>query len=224
VRQTTRGLYLAAVAGAVVLTAACSPEEAGAAALVGDRRITNEQLQSAVTDLREGSPDAAQVPQLDRLVLFAIIAEPYVLKAARDEGLGVSPSEAQAALPRSENPGPDAVRALQALIALNKLDQGQKQEALSGVATQLRDAGVRVSPRFGRFDPQAMRIVDAPPNWLVPAPKTPPTGAPAPGEPEQPAPAEPSEAPPGEAPATDPPASEAPAQPTEPAPASPTTP
>lgn len=202
-RQTTRGLYLAAVAGALVLTAACSPEEAGAAAVVGDRRITNEQLQSAVTDLREGSPDAAQVPQLDRLVLFAIIAEPYVLPAARAEGLGVAPAEAEAALPRSESPGPDAVRALQSLIALNKLEQGQKQEALSAVATQLRDAGVRVSPRFGRFDPQAMTIVDAQPNWLVPAPKTPPTGAPGPAEPT----AEPG-----------------PAQPTEPAPASPTTP
>lgn len=202
-RQTTRGLYLAAVAGALVLTAACSPEEAGAAAVVGDRRITNEQLQSAVTDLREGSPDAAQVPQLDRLVLFAIIAEPYVLPAARAEGLGVAPAEAEAALPRGESPGPDAVRALQSLIALNKLEQGQKQEALSAVATQLRDAGVRVSPRFGRFDPQAMTIVDAQPNWLVPAPKTPPTGAPGPAEPT----AEPG-----------------PAQPTEPAPASPTTP
>lgn len=177
--RISRRLSLAAAAAAVAVGAsACSPAETGAAAVVGDRRITTDQLQQALTGLRAGNPDFAQVEQLDRLVLFDLIAEPYLMKAAQDAGLGVSPSEAQAALPRTPQANPEALRALQAQIALNKLNQGQKAQALAGVGTALRAARVKVSPRFGRFDAATLTVVDARPNWLVSRPAATPTTTP----------------------------------------------
>lgn len=169
-RTHIRRLGLVAGAAAVVLgAAACTPSESGAAAIVGDRRVTTQDLESALDGLRTGNPEFAQVQDLDRLVLFDLVAEPYLVEAAQAAGLGVSPSEAQAALPQTPDAAPAALRALQAQIALNKLNQGQQAEALAAVGTRLREAGVRVSPRFGRFDAQSLSIVDGQPNWLVPA-------------------------------------------------------
>ena len=172
-------LRLVTVAGAVALAAgACTPGEAGAAAVVGDRRITTEQLQGALKGLRTGNPEFAQVEQLDRLVLFNLIAAPYLIEAADAAGLGVAPSEAQAALPMTPDADPEAVRALQAQIALNKLNQAQKGEALAAVGARLRGAGVRVSPRYGRFDSTTLAVVQGQPNWLVPRAEPAPTDAP----------------------------------------------
>lgn len=174
----TRRVPILAAAAAVALTVgACSPAEAGAAAVVGGRRITNDQLQQALTGLRTGNPEFAQVQGLDRLVLFDLLAEPYLTKAAQDAGLGVSPSEAQAALPKTPDANENALAALQAQIAFNKLTQGQKGDALAGVGTALTRAGVKVSPRFGRFDAKSLSIVDATPNWL-PTPAPTPTATP----------------------------------------------
>lgn len=176
-RTRNPSLLVMAAAGAVAL-GACSPAESGAAAVVGDRRITTGQLQRALDTLRAGNPDFAQVKQLDRLVLFDLIAEPYLVQAAQDAGLGVSTSEAQAALPKAPGANADALRALRAQIALNRLDRGQKRTALDSVAAGLRREGVRVSPRFGRFDSTKMTIVDAAPNWLVAGPVASPTDLP----------------------------------------------
>lgn len=171
-----RRLAAPAMAAALALgLGACSPAETGAAAVVGDRRITTEQLQSALAGLRAGNPEFAQVEGLDRLVLFDLVAEPYLLEAARAAGLGVSPSEAQAALTQTPEANPDALRALQGQIALNKLTQAQKTQELAGVGTALRAAGVTVSPRYGRFDAQSLTIVDSQANWLVPGPSPSPT-------------------------------------------------
>lgn len=173
-----RRVPILAAAAAVALTVgACSPAEAGAAAVVGGRRVTNDQLQQALDGLRAGNPDFAQVQGLDRLVLFDLLAEPILTKAAKDAGLGVSPSEAQAALPKTPGANENALAALQAQIALNKLTQGQKGEVLAGVSSALTKAGVKVSPRFGRFDAKTLSIVNAAPNWL-PTPAPTPTATP----------------------------------------------
>ena len=172
-------MRLAGVAAVMALVASgCTPGEAGAAAVVGDRRITTDQLQGALTGLREGNPEFAQVEQLVQLVLFDLIAAPYLLEAANSAGLGVAPSEAQAALPQTLDANPDALRALQAQIAFNKLSQGQKGEALASVADRLRRAKVRVSPRYGRFDAATLAVAASQPNWLVPKAEPAPTDAP----------------------------------------------
>lgn len=178
--RTIRGPIVAAALVVVALTtSACSPREAGAAAVVGDRRVTTQELQDALTGLKAGNPQFAQVQQLDRLVLFDLVAEPYLTRAAQQAGIGVSDSEARAALPGTPQADPAAVRALRGQIALNKLNQAQSSEALDAVAATLRSQGVRVSPRYGRFDDQTLSIVDAAPNWL-PTPKPTATATPTP--------------------------------------------
>ena len=172
-------MRLASVAGAMALVASgCTPGEAGAAAVVGDRRVTTDQLQGALTGLRQGNPEFAAVKQLDQLVLFDLIAAPYLLEAAEAAGLGVAPSEAQAALPQTPDADPDALRALQAQIAFNKLTQGQQGDALASVAERLRRANVRVSPRYGRFDASTLAIATGQSNWLKSKPEPAPTDAP----------------------------------------------
>ena len=175
--STCRVPILAAAAAVALTVGACSPSEAGAAAVVGGRRVTNDQLQQALVGLRAGNPDFAQVQGLDRLVLFDLLAGPFLTKAAQDAGLGVSPSEAQAALPKTPSANENALAALQAQIAFNKLTQAQKGEALAAVSTALKQAGVKVSPRFGRFDATSLSIVAAAPNWL-PTPAPTPTATP----------------------------------------------
>lgn len=178
--RTIRGPVAAVLVAALALaTSACSPRETGAAAVVGERRVTTQELQNALTGLKAGNPQFAQVEQLDRLVLFDLIAEPYLVSAAEGAGLGVSPSEAQAALPATPNADPAAIRALRGQIALNKLNQAQATDALGAVASRLRSAGVRVSPRYGRFDDKTLSVVDAAPNWL-PAPSPSATSTPTP--------------------------------------------
>ncbi len=179
--RTIRGPLVAAAVLAVALTtAACSPRETGAAAVVGDRRVSTQELQDALAGLKAGNPQFAEVAQLDRLVLFDLIAEPYLVKAAQTAGLGVSDSEAQAALPGTPQADPAAVRALRGQIALNKLNQAQSTEALDAVAATLRSEGVKVSPRYGRFDSQSLSVVDAAPNWLpTPTPSPSATAPPA---------------------------------------------
>lgn len=203
--RASRTPRLVAVAAAVVLGAsACTFTQTGAAAVVGDRRISTAELQRALTGLREGNPQFAEVAGLDRLVLFDLIAEPYLLRAAEAQGLGVAESEAQAALPGTPQAAPEALRVLRAQLALNRLNQGQRTEALQGVGTQLREAGVEVSPRYGRFDTQTLSITDQAPNWLVPTATPRPTAPADPGAQQPPAEAPPGEAPTGPAPTAEP--------------------
>ncbi len=170
-----------AAAAALALTA-CSPDQAGTAAFVGNRRITSDQLQGALDGLRKGNTQFAQVDQLDQLVLFDLVAEPYLLAAAAKAGISVPAAQAQAQLPQTPHANPEALRALRAQLALNLLKQGQKDAELNTVAAQLRAVRIRVNPRYGRFDKAQLTITDAAPNWLAhpaaPAPTGAPTGAP----------------------------------------------
>jgi hypothetical protein len=175
--RTTRRIAaaLAATTLAAALTA-CSPDQSGAAATVGDRTVSVSDLHSAVEAVKSGNPDLAQVEGLDRYLLFDLIAAPYLLDAASQAGVGVSEAEAAAALPKAHNPDARAVRALQAQLAFQNLRQANNTQALEGIRTQLEQARVEVNPRFGTFDPAGVTevnkptIVDSQQNWLVALP------------------------------------------------------
>jgi hypothetical protein len=180
--RTTRRIAAAALAAtlAAALTG-CSPDQSGAAATVGGRTVSVSDLHDAVTAVKSGNPDLAQVEGLDRYLLFDLIAAPYLLEAASQAGVGVSEAEAAAALPKAHTPDPHAVRALQAQLAFQNLRQANNMQALESVRTQLEQARVKVNPRFGRFDASGVTevnkptIVDSQQNWLVAAPTPTPT-------------------------------------------------
>lgn len=188
-RERGRGLRATAVAATLVVAAgvsACSPREAGAAAVLDNRRVSLSQVTQAVQGIKVGNPELAQGEGLDRTVLFFLVLAPYVLSEAQQAGVGASEDEARALLPKAPDPDPNAVRVLRTFLALQKLQQAGKTDALGRIQADLKSSGVRLNPRFGRLDTSTLQIVDRTPNWLVPV-QSAATGQPgAPGQPTQP--------------------------------------
>jgi hypothetical protein len=166
------------------LTAACGTQ-AGAAAVVGDRRITVGELQTATSEVRSIVQDPSQVTQ--QLVLGWLIANPYVLQVAAEQGRGVSTQDAQGFFTRSNftnasggtTPSESALAAVQSAYALQLLT-GQDaspqaaKAAVDEVLADLRAADVDVNPRYGTFDyrwdeqTQSFTLTPRSPNWLEP--------------------------------------------------------
>ncbi|GAB3592699.1 hypothetical protein GCM10027446_13770 [Angustibacter peucedani] len=170
-RTTRRTAGVAGVAAAAVLAlalSACTPAQAGAAAVVDGRRITVDQVSAATTGIKTGNPDLAEGEGLDRTVLFFLVISPWVLRAAEENGVGVSTGEAEKLLTKTDDPDPGSVLVLRTYLALQKLQQGEKTEALTQVQKDVTAAKPELNPRYGTFDLKQMAVVDAPPNWLVP--------------------------------------------------------
>ena len=109
------------------MLAGCEPTQAGSAAVVGDRRITVTELQTATTELRSIVQDPTQISQ--DLVLGWLIANPYVVKAAADQGKAVSRDDALrffdqanfAAVDGGTTPSDASIQAVQTAYALQLL-------------------------------------------------------------------------------------------------------
>jgi hypothetical protein len=170
-RRGTRGLALVATVavftGLAFSLTACSPAEAGAAAVVGDHRISTAEVSDAVTGIKEGNRQLSG-EGLDRTVLFFLVVSPFVLPAAQANGVAVSKDQARQLLPGDPTPDPGAVRVLQTFLALQQLQQAGKNDALAQIQKDVAAAKPELNPRFGTFDVSQMAVVDAPPNWIVP--------------------------------------------------------
>ena len=199
-RPSTRsGAAAVALAASLALTpllGACGTQ-AGAAAVVGDRRITVDELQTATSEVRSIVQDPSQVTQ--QLVLGWLIAHPYVVQAASEQGKGVSRQDAQTFFTRSNfkapgggtTPSASAVDAVQTAYALQLLT-GQDstpeiaKKSVDEVLADLKAADVRVNPRYGTFDyrwdeqSQTFTLSPRSPNWLTPAQPAQPAGTPTP--------------------------------------------
>jgi hypothetical protein len=174
---TTRAGAVAAVAAVALAVGACSPREAGSAAVYGNQRITTNQVSEAVQGIKQGNPDIAQSPGLEQTVLFYLVVAPFLLPAAERAGAGVSDSEAASQLlPRATEPDPESLRVLRTFLSLQKLQQNGATPVLQQVQRQIQAAKVRVNPRFGRLDTSRLEIVQRHPNWLVSTPSTPAAG------------------------------------------------
>ena len=198
-------LVLAASLALTPLIGACGTQ-AGAAAVVGDRRISVGELQTATAEVRSIVQNPAQITQ--QLVLGWLIAQPYVQQAASEQGRGVSREDAQTLFRRGNFTAPDggttpseaAVSAVQAAFALQLLT-GQDstpqvaKQVVDKVLADLKAAGVQVNPRYGSFDYRwdeqsaSFTLTPRAANWLQPA-KPSPSPSPSPGAeaPPQPSP------------------------------------
>src|SRR5947209_3347716 len=86
------GVALAAALALTPLLAACGTNQAGAAAIVGNRRITVDDVQTATEQVRGLVTDPSQITQ--QLVLGWLIANPYAVQVAGEQGKGVSRNDA----------------------------------------------------------------------------------------------------------------------------------
>jgi hypothetical protein len=170
---------LALVAAATLTASACGTMQAGAAAVVGDRRISVADLQRATTDIDAyaKAQDPNSTVSQEKILLFMILA-PDLVDAAAQAGVGVSADTARQELGKYgvAKPSQAAVEAMRGLAALNSLKQADKQNELNAFVTKLRSEKVEVNPRYGTFDPTSVNIVAVSPDWLVGSPAATPNG------------------------------------------------
>jgi hypothetical protein len=168
-RGRVAAVALAAALSFTPLLAGCGSTQAGAAAVVGDRRISVDDVQAATAQIRhlQGAENVSQ-----QQVLLLLIAEPYAVDAASTASVAVSEDDARAALKGAvDNPGQATVDLMRANLALTNLSQRQTGQAEIGrVLEQVAAASPRINPRYGRFDPQQRSIVPITPNWISPSP------------------------------------------------------
>ena len=184
-RSGGAAVVLAASLAVTPLLGACGTQ-AGAAAVVGDRRITVGELQTATAEIRSIVGDPSQVNQ--QLVLGWLIAHPYVMQVATEQGHGVSPQDALGLFTRAKftnaqggtTPSEASIEAVQTAYALSLLT-GQDttpeaaKKATDEVLADLKAAHVKVNPRYGTFDykwddqTQSFTLSPRSADWLQPA-------------------------------------------------------
>jgi hypothetical protein len=155
-----------AVALAIALVPAlsgCGTTQAGAAAIVGDHRITVSDLQTATTELKRLVQDPTQITQ--ELVLGWLIANPAAVEVATQKGQAVSRDDALRFFSQANftnpaggtTPSEAAITAVQTAYALQLLagqdvDPAAAKANVDQVLADLKAEKVTVNPRYGTFD------------------------------------------------------------------------
>jgi len=162
------------VVAAASLTA-CDTNEIGAAAVVGDDRITIGELQDRVRDFTDSIPDesaaGADPAVLQQALLDRMIRHDLLEQLARDEGIEVSEADIDTFIDEQvEGPAPDgditdllaqsaltdntlreAVRDV--LIQQELVDElGDEEAYTEALAEKSEEIGVKVSPRYGTWN------------------------------------------------------------------------
>jgi hypothetical protein len=174
-----------------LLVSGCGTRQSGAAAVVGDRRISVAAVQDAYQDI---VPLVGQDQQISQgQILNLLILEPYLTQAAAAQGRGVSAEDARLNMKSAgledpskiSNAALDVWRANLANAALQTdRPAAEIQATYQGIGKQLKSVGVHVNPRYGAgLNYTDFSIVAEKPNWLASS-STPAATAPA----EQPTP------------------------------------
>ena len=192
-RVVVRAAGAAMACLAVLALTACDPSQPGAAAIVGDQRITETELQDsvrAIVDLKlEAGQKAGDVAALTREELAERIESLLVTRAAAAEGVAVTEGEVRsyvsgarsdfgdekrfrAALANSNVAPDDLERYTEFFLLREKLANelgGANDPATAEKYNQLilrigNEAGVQVSPRYGSWD--AVKGIGGPPDDL----------------------------------------------------------
>jgi hypothetical protein len=208
IRLKSRSLIGGAVACLAVLAlTACDPQQAGAAAIVGGQRISENELQDSVRSLvdlkKETGQQAGDVAALTRQELTERVESLLVERAAAAEGVQVTDGEVRGYIAgaRSDFGEEKQFRAAlaNANVAPADLDSYTRffllREKLAGKLGGANDpstgekygqlilktgneVGVHINPRYGAWDPK--KGVGGPPDDLSRAPTAEP--APTPGQ------------------------------------------
>jgi hypothetical protein len=177
----------------------CGTTQAGAAAIVGDHRITVSELQTATSELKGLVQDPSQITQ--ELVLGWLIANPAATQVAAEKGQAVSRNDALRFFSQANftnaaggtTPSDAAVTAVQTAYTLQLLAGQDVQPAtakanIDQVIADLKAQTVTVNPRYGTFDyawdaqTQSFTLSPAKVNWLAtPTPAPSPSPSPSAG-------------------------------------------
>jgi hypothetical protein len=176
-------LALVAVAVIAPVLSACSAaSQAGTAAVVGARQISVSDLQQATRDIQGVLGPDAGITQAD--VLYYMIIAPFATKEAAARNVGVSENDVlvwqrqtvsgngSKAVPELS---PAAVETMQGALSLQRLSSLEAdafQSAYDELGKSLTSAGVKVNPRYGRFDmkqfdAKQVAVVPVTPDWIT---------------------------------------------------------
>lgn len=166
----------------------CQTREAGAAATVGDTRISVAEVQNAYADIVPLVGQDQAITQGD--ILNLLILRPYLLQAAASEGRGVSMDDARQdvkAVGSSDTTNLSAagLKVWQANLANAALQRDQPETTIRAtydrIGQQLRKDRVKINPRYGAgIDYTNFSITPEKVNWLkVPGSAAAATDAPA---------------------------------------------
>lgn len=197
-RPRVAALAVALAIGLAPALAACGATQAGAAAIVGDHRISVSELQTATTELKQLVRDPTQITQ--ELVLGWLIANPAAVQVATEKGQAVSRDDALRFFPPATfrnagggtTPSDASVTAVQTAYALQLLagqgvDEATAKTNVDKVLADLKADKVTVNPRYGTFDyawdaqTQSFTLSPTKVSWLTtPASGGPPSPQPTP--------------------------------------------
>lgn len=158
VRRVAASLAL----GLALVTAGCGTTEAGRAATVDGRVITEDQVRTARSEINKAFPDA-NLTASD--VLYRLIQAPYVIDYVAKQGAPQSASVARASFPATDDPSDEAVELLRGQFARQAVENAGQQVP----ADLLAKAEVVVNPRYGTFDPAQAELTASQPDWVKPA-------------------------------------------------------
>lgn len=160
---TRRGVLAVAGVAFAALLAGCSAHP-GTAAVVDGRTISQEYLDETYDEVN------AQGIAIDKpTMLVLIIAAPYFIEAADENGVGVSAGEARtAAVTLTEGAGDGLVEFLRLQLALQNLRNLPDGEAVVvEVDQRVRALEMDINPRYGELNPDTAEIERAPLPWIV---------------------------------------------------------
>ena len=167
--RVLRASAVAVVAAGVLAVSGCAT--ADTAAVVNGQRISETEVEQAVTSIKEVVPNA----QLDTATaLTLLVYAPFVTPVADRAGKGVSDSQVRASMDDSSGRlNEAAVELIRTSDLLNPnnpsaLDQQQQNEAIAA----LHKAKITINPRYGTFDPKRIAFDASSPNWIK-QPQTP---------------------------------------------------
>lgn len=158
-------IWAGVVAGVLAGGLAGCSVHPGVAAIVGDRTITQEHLEDAAADLGYSPTDT----------LFLLIAAPYVIDAATDNGVGVSVADARSGLEAratqagtQARAGAGAIEVWRFALAVDNL-QGLPDGGaiLADVESEVFGLELVINPRYGELDRTTGEISAAPLPWIV---------------------------------------------------------
>jgi hypothetical protein len=185
------------LAVALALTVSgCGTREAGAAAVVGDRRISVAAVQAAYQDI---APLVGQDQRITQgQILNLLILEPYLTRAASALDRGVSASDARldmkaAGAEDDVKISKSGLEVWRANLANSALQTDRPADAIKstydGIGKELKAAGVHVNPRYGSgLDYTDFSILPERPNWLAKVATPTSSATPAPTEQATPSP------------------------------------
>lgn len=195
-RQAVRAAALCASAALMAALSACGSATPGAAAIVGDERISENALADQVTEILTAQGQAADTPAdaLTAVTLDRLVTASLVEQFAAANGIGVTQGEidgllrtyaAQAggaaeveAIFLEQNVAPSQIVPI---IRLNLLaekigtalvpggdPQTQGQALVQALSAYSSQVGTEVSPRYGSWDPAALSLGPVPDDLSIP--------------------------------------------------------